>query len=166
MESLWNFQLLYYYPTGLKNNFSPVKSYYSSRDLKLHWIEAFALCRTFNMDLVELPTEAEADYFLKLCAQKSSDLNGKYFHIGASYAGLGLNEYYWMTTGQRINYTLQWAPNQPDNRNGIEYCLSVKSQPGNFMFNDINMDTTTDKWKFICQRITNANSNTTDFRSF
>ena len=117
------------------------------------------LCRTFDMDLVELPTEAEADYFLRLCSQKKSDLNSNFFHIGASYAGLGENEYYWMTTGKRINYALQWGPNQPDNRNEIENCLSIQKQTGSYKINDMNMDTSTDKWEFICQRITNSCSN-------
>ena len=122
-----------------------MKSYYSSRSLKLHWIEAFMLCRTFDIDLVELPTEAEADYFLRLCAQKESDLNSDILHIGGSYAGLGVNEYYWMKTGKLNNYTMKWAPNQPDNRNEIENCLSVDRHTGSFKFNDINMDTSTDK---------------------
>ena len=136
-----------------------VKTYFSSRDLRLHWIEAFMLCRTFDMDLVELPSATESDNFLRLCAQKNSDLNSDFFHIGASYAGLGVNEYYWMTTGNRINYALQWGPNQPDNVNGIENCLSIQKQTGSYKFNDMNMDTTSFKHKFICQRITNSCSN-------
>lgn len=122
-------------------------------------MDAYVLCRTFSMDLVELPTEAEADYFLSLCAQQ--ELQGQFFHVGGSYVGLGLNEFYWMTTGQRINYTMKYAPGQPDNRNGVERYLSIYEQPNSYMFND--MDSGDTKWKFICQRITNAcNSSTKD----
>ena len=110
------------------------------------------------MDLVELPTEAEANYFLSLCTQQ--DLKGEYFHIGGSYVGLGLNEFYWMTTGQRINYTMKYGPGQPNNVNGIERYLSVYEQPGSYSFND--MDNGETKWNFICQRITNACSSSTN----
>ncbi|CAO1327705.1 unnamed protein product [Diamesa tonsa] len=107
------------------------------------------------MDLVELPTEAEANYFLSLCTQQ--ELKGDFFHIGGTYVGLGLNEFYWMTTGQRINYAMKYAPGQPDNLNGLERYLSVVDQPGSFKFND--MDNGVTKWKFICQRITKTNDN-------
>ena len=117
----------------------------------MFWIDAYVLCRTFSMDLVELPTEAEANYLLSLLTQQ--DLKDA-FHIGGTYVGLGLNEFYWMTTGQRINYTMKYAPGQPDNSHGIEKYLSIIEQPGSYMFNDI--DNGINKWKFICQRITNA----------
>ncbi|CAO1327728.1 unnamed protein product [Diamesa tonsa] len=123
--------------------------------LKLYWIEAFMLCRTFNMDLVELPTEAEANYFLTLCAQQ--DLKEDFFHIGGTYVGVGLNEFYWMTTGQRINYTMKFIPGQPDNHKGVESYLAVNNKPGSFMLNDIDNGST--KGTFICQRITKASDN-------
>ena len=110
------------------------------------------------MDLVELPTEAEANYLLSLLTQQ--DLKGDVFHIGGTYVGLGLNEFYWMTTGQRINYTMKYAPGQPDNSHGIEKYLSIIEQPGSYMFNDI--DNGINKWKFICQSITNACSSSTN----
>lgn len=137
-----------------------MKSYYSSRDLKVHWIDAFVLCRTFNMDLVELPTEAESVYFLNLCAQRDSDLNSNFLHIGGSYVGVELNDFYWMSSGQRINYTMDYAPGQPDNMHGIEQFLSIYRHPQSYKFND--MDNIVTKWKFICQRITNACSDLFD----
>ena len=114
-----------------------MKSYYSSRDLIVHWIDAYVTCRTFNMDLVELPTEAEANYFLRLCAQQ--ELSGDYHHIGGSYVGLGFNEFYWMTTGQRINYSMKYAQGQPDNVGGFEKYLSIQNQPGSYLFNVLQM---------------------------
>ncbi|CAO1342390.1 unnamed protein product [Diamesa tonsa] len=105
------------------------------------------------MDLVELPIEAEADYFLALCDQQRYNID-QYFHIGGSYIGAGNNEFYWLTTEKRVNYDLKWGPMEP-NGPGIEKCLSVYNYGGTYKFNDVSSDSK--KWNFFCQHITNSN---------
>ena len=104
------------------------------------------------MDLVELPTKAEANYFLTLCAQELKNLRDGYFHIGGSYIGAEIEEFYWMTTGQRISYSLDFIPN---NAGGAENCLSVEKEPVSFWFNDISI---TEKHNYICQHIPKADN--------
>ncbi|CAO1364237.1 unnamed protein product [Diamesa hyperborea] len=93
-----------------ENNQAVVKSYYLSTDLTLTWIDSFVMCKTLGMDLVELPTSAEADYFLNICNQPQILLTNTHFHIGGSYLGAKTNEFYWMTTEKRISYPLKWGP--------------------------------------------------------
>ncbi|CAO1397635.1 unnamed protein product [Diamesa tonsa] len=136
------------------NNQSVVKSYYASREMIVTWLEAFVTCKSFNMDLVELPSEAEADYLLTLLTQQH--FHAKFeAHIGASYVGVGLNEFYWMTTGQPINYTLKWARGQPDNKKGIETFLTILREGNVYKFNDMS---NIEKHDFICQRFNDTNS--------
>ena len=113
-----------------------MKSYYASRDMSVTWLDAFKTCKAFDMDLVELPTKAESDYFLNLLSKKQ---NPPHFaaHVGASYVGVGLNEFYWMTTGQRINYTLKWGPGKPNNAGCGEQFLAIREEPIGYLFNDI-----------------------------
>ena len=130
------------------------KSYYASRDLKVHWFEAFLTCKAFGMDLVELPITAEAEYFLAQCAHQQIHLQDDFYHVGGSYLGAGSNDWYWMTSGKRVKYTMKFAPGQPDNFNGVEKFLSIFKSPGAFMFNDVDYNFT--KWNFFCQHITNS----------
>ena len=129
-----------------------MKSYYGSRDILVTWLEAFVTCKAFNMDLVELSSEAEADHFLNLLTEHQLHLKFE-AHIGASYVGVGLNEFYWMTTAQRVEYKLQWARGQPDNLNGIEMFLTIKRDRNDYKFNDMS---NIEKHDFICQRINNT----------
>ena len=129
-----------------------MKSYFLSRELEVNWIDAFVLCKTFNMDLVELPTEAEADFFLASCEQHVSPNN--YYLVGASYVGVDLNEFYWMTTGKIIDYKLKYLPGEPDNYKNIERFLSIKKGSDGCKFNDISLK---DEHHFICQSITTVN---------
>lgn len=130
------------------------KTYYASRDLKVHWSDALVTCKAFGMDLVELPLKAEADVFFSLCSQQQYHLNDNYYHVGATYIGAGLNNWYWMTTGKRISYALWYAPGQPDNKDGKEHFLSVYKNGGSFSFNDLDYNLT--KWNFFCQHISNS----------
>ena len=135
-----------------KNGKSVVKSYYVSRDTQVNWLQAYKTCKDYNMDLVELPTKAEADYFLPLCVEKLNNLRDHYFHIGGSYIGAEMNEFYWMTTGQRISYVMNFSP---DNHGGTENCLSVEKEPESFVFNDISI---TEDHNYICQHIPKTES--------
>ena len=106
------------------------------------------------MDLVELPFAAEAQNFLTLCGQQQIHFKETGFHVGASYLGSAPFDWYWMTTGERVNYGLRYAPGEPNNRNGIEKFLSLIKKSGGFMFNDIDYNYT--KYNFVCQLITNS----------
>ena len=111
------------------------------------------------MDLVELPTEAEEEYFLAQCQKHISQILGTNYIVGASYVGVGQNKFYWMTTGEPIDYKLKFVPGQPDNFKGIEKFLSITKGREAYKFNDIDEH---GKHHFICQRITNNSNDSYD----
>lgn len=138
-----------------ENNQTVVKSYYVARDFLVNWKDAFITCKASGMDLVELPTEAEADFFLNLCDQQQVFLKHQTFHLGGSYIGAGNDEFYWMTTEKRVNYKLKWAPGEPNNA-GAEKCLTIFKSGSTYLFNNIVPNSPV--LNFFCQHITNASS--------
>lgn len=62
------------------------------------------------------------------------------------------DHWYWMTSGNKVNYSLKFGSGQPDNAGGNEMCLSIGKQPGNFFFNDVNCYGM-HQFKFICQTL-------------
>ena len=113
-------------------------------------MQAFVTCRSFDMDLVELPTKAEHDHFLAMCQEQAHQFVGTSYSVGASYVGAGLNDFYWMTTGERVDYSLKWAPTEPNNINGNDKYLNVRKYPGKFLFNDVNLSYI---HNYICQNL-------------
>ncbi|CAO1417921.1 unnamed protein product [Diamesa hyperborea] len=125
------------------------KTYFISRYVKLSWANAFSFCKANDMNLVELHTKQEADNFLTILRTSATEY---WYHIGGSYIGAAKNDFYWMTTGERINYALEYHPGQPDNAGGKEMCLSVAQQPGKFKFNDVDCWQHF-IWSFVCQQV-------------
>ena len=78
-----------------------------------------------------------ADKFTQLCFEKSRFFD-KFTHIGGSYIGAGLNQWYWLSTGKPVSYNLNWAIGEPNNKQGKENCLALETQNGPFKFNDIH----------------------------
>ncbi|CAO1396945.1 unnamed protein product [Diamesa serratosioi] len=111
-----------------------LKTYYASRSVKLSWANAFSFCKANDMNLVELETEYEANNFLKMCTDQNLE---HWYHIGGSYEGSdSLYDYYWMTTGEKVSYTLSYYPGEPNGQNK-EKCLAIGKQPIKYGFCDV-----------------------------
>lgn len=100
------------------------------------------------MNLVELPSRDEHDFFLALCQRNTHQMIGDNYAIGGSSAGTG--RFYWMTTRQSVNYPLRFSPGEPNNLNNNEVYLNVFKSPGGFVFNDVGIGSILN---FICQSI-------------
>ncbi|CAO1417927.1 unnamed protein product [Diamesa hyperborea] len=112
-----------------------IKTYYITRTVRLSWANALSFCKANDMNLVELHTKQEADNFLTIMRTSAPET---LYYIGGSAEGMSNRlDYYWMTTGEQIPFTLEYSPGQPDNYGGKERCLSISKQPGKFKFNDI-----------------------------
>ena len=85
-----------------------------SREIKLVWANALMFCRSFGMELVSLPTKDLADKFTQLCFEKSRFFDD-YTHIGGTFIGAGLNNFYWLSTGKPVSYNLNWSAGEPNN---------------------------------------------------
>lgn len=107
------------------------------------------------MDVVSLESKNESEYFLNLCKRNARYIDDDFAHIGGMSLGQPTDDryeqWYWVSSGARVDYPLSFGPNNPDNIGDDEYCLSVQKLPGNiFFFNDINCNGLYEV-KFICQ---------------
>lgn len=104
------------------------------------------------MEFLSLETLEEANFFLIL-----GDKNIAHFddltHVGATTTvGRSSDKWYWVNSGKRVDFTLKFAPGEPNFGGNVEFCLSVGKYPGNFMFHDLNCYGAYEK-KFVCQKI-------------
>lgn len=71
-------------------------------------------------------------------------------HIGGmAQIAKSTTEWYWVTTNQKVSYSMPWVAGQPDHYANNEWCLTLW-KPYGFKFNDINCY---GSWEqtFICQ---------------
>lgn len=103
------------------------------------------------MDVLALDTLAEAMQFIKICKDNAGYFD-QWTHIGGmTLKGRTTDQWYWVDTGNHINYTMAFGPGQPDNDGGKELCLSIGKCPGNnFCFNDIRCNER--ERSFVCQK--------------
>ncbi|CAO1310267.1 unnamed protein product [Diamesa tonsa] len=134
----------------IENGIGLRKTYYVSRGIELSWAESLTFCRAFGMDIVNLPTEEEANVFLKFTLD-----NGQYYDyvfVGATYIGNGANNFYWINTGLPVKYPIKFDVGEPSNSGGRENCLSLtKKTATSFVYNDIDCFGKT--MKFACEYI-------------
>lgn len=129
-------------------------TYYLPRYFNSSWQNARAICRSYDMDFLTLETEAEANIFFELCRDHAG-LFGDYAHIGGiTTQGGSRDQWYWVNSGKKVNYSLKWADSEPDNGyGGTELCLSIVRKPGDtFYFNDIRCSESITQ--FVCQQNT------------
>ncbi|CAO1325700.1 unnamed protein product [Diamesa serratosioi] len=136
-------------------------TYYVSREIKLVWAHALMFCRSFGMELVSLPTKELADKFTQLCYNNAQFFD-KYTHIGGTYIGAGLNNWYWISDGKPVSYPIPMLPGEPNNARGVQNCLALDKQNGPFLFNDIDAFGHHEE-KFVCE--SKPKSNNVDLRS-
>ena len=106
-------------------------------------------CRSYGMELASLPTKDLADDFNQLLLDNSPFFD-RNTHMGGSYIGAGLKNFYWLSTGKPINYNLNWGPGEPSDVVGNENCLALIKLNGIFMYNDIQAFGIYDE-KFVCE---------------
>lgn len=58
-------------------------------------------------------------------------------------------DWYWVNSGNHINYDIEFKVGEPNNYTGNEWCLSMAYRLGTFAFNDY--DCTRNMFNFICQ---------------
>lgn len=82
----------------------------------------------------------------------------KWVHIG----GMALtpkspNDWYWVTTGEKVDYDLPWHPDEPNYINPKQMCLALYTSE--FLLDDVNCYGSDEGGdKFICQKIISSTS--------
>lgn len=103
------------------------------------------------MEFLELRTIEEMWAFLNIARQQKNLFNN-FAHVGGvSSEGANKHSWFWIDSGNRIQFDLNWAFKEPNNKHGgTEYCLSIKKLNGGFGFNDIRCSNF--KSKFLCSK--------------
>lgn len=128
------------------------KAYYVPRHFKAEWINTRAICKAYGMDVLTLETENEANCFFRLYKAKEH-LFGCYTHIGAMTEDEKFLKWHWVSTGEPINYTIEFPRGEP---NGSGLCLAIskkvhKVHTEKFLFDDIQCFGACAN-KFICEK--------------
>lgn len=152
---------------GLKGGYDSDGSYYRKtyfipKVFKSDWMLGKIICKNFNLDSASFETLSESSEFLTLCknSQTISSLKFNWFALDAMTLSAGTkNNWYWLKSGRKITYTLNWMPYQPDYHQNQERCLSIgKYIDGNYLYNDIacqQSEYLAGNWIIypVCQRI-------------
>lgn len=124
------------------------KTYWISTHFKAYWDQANDICHSNGMEFLSLETLQESNHLLSLCDQ-NIHLFDVWTHVGGlTTVPKSKDDWYWITSGNKVNYSLKFGAGKPDNNN--EMCLSIGKKPEDFFFNDINCYGI-DQMKFICQ---------------
>lgn len=87
---------------------------------QVNWYVAYERCRKMEADLVTFETPEEFDAIANYL--KSKGVKSEHWTSGNDLGKTGT--YNWFSNAQPITIK-RWAPNQPDNANGIEHCVHL-----------------------------------------
>lgn len=131
------------------------KEYYIPRHFKAYWHQVKRICESYGLDAVSLETGPESDYLLRLLEPQKHNIP---VYIGAITRKPGSkNDWFWINSGNKIDYDLFWCENQPDGMSkphwGNEQCLSITidKKVKKLGFNDVFCNRY-ETAKFVCQK--------------
>lgn len=125
-------------------------------DFEANWMDARCFCKTFDMDLVTFNNYYEWNEFVKKASAKRRFFD-KWTHVGGiSKIRDNGKDWYWVSTNEKIPFTMQFATGQPNNYLGRQNCLGISKEELTFEFQDIDCHGRFEE-KFICQKICKVN---------
>lgn len=123
------------------------KIYYVPRHFGATWVNARNICMNYGLDIATFKTLDEFNAVRDMCKENSSIMTGFIYIGGMTTSARSIDDWFWVTTGEKINFTMKWKEGEP-NFAGLEYCLSIGSS--DYLFNDIHCDSYSNK--FICDK--------------
>lgn len=130
--------------------------------MKASFMNAYSFCKSLDMELATFETKAEVDWFADMFVNSCSKHDIEWCMVGGirKFADktISSTNWFWMQSGNQINYELSWHNGQPDNNNGLQWCLAVskKGRKTSF-FADIECYKREEH--FICQKTTSSRFN-------
>lgn len=104
------------------------------------------MCRNFGYEIVSLEHPSEAHAVQKMCRENENIFDWN-THIGGYNINPGSKDsWYWISSGSKIDYTINWATDEPNNCCGGEYLMGLKKP--DFLFNDMHNN---HEATFICE---------------
>lgn len=133
------------------------KEYYIPRNYIAHWHQVKKICEQHGLKALSLENKRESDQLLKFLEPYKSKTKFSFYIGGMALDAGNKNDFYWITSGNRINYDLQWGKGQPDAWEqpnwGQERCLSVgrdDDNEGKLGYNDVFCNAYRAE-SFVCQ---------------
>lgn len=119
-----------------------VKTYFLSTHMKASFINAQSFCTSLGMELLTLETKAEADWFAKLLINSyQNNIDSGWLYIGGMRmfpdAALSKENWYWLSSGKKIDYDLIWYQTEPNNWTGTQWCLCLRKENQTVFYADI-----------------------------
>ena len=119
--------------------------------MQLTWANVRSVCKSFGLDIGSFDTLEELNALIDMAKKQVPTLSGSYHVGGVTLTPKSPNDWFWVTTGEKIEYQLPWASGQPDTFKGVQYCLRI-IVPG-YTFDDFDCDHASGSIKFVCQDI-------------
>lgn len=118
------------------------KIYYFPRYIKATWIEAKAICKTYNLELASFKTLEEANAVMDMVRRDSllSAIDFLWIFLdGIALTQKSPTDWYWTENGEKISFSMPWLSGQPDTAGNAEWYLSIGrfTKEGTLGFNDI-----------------------------
>jgi hypothetical protein len=112
------------------------------------WLEARAICKSYDLELTTIETLAEAQAILNM-ASSCNQFSTVYAYVDAMALTLkSPTDWYWTKSGKKLSFALPWNSGEPNNaNNNNEACLGFRKTG----FNDAPCSLTV--YSFVCQRI-------------
>lgn len=128
-----------------------IKTYFIPRYFVTTWTNTRSICKAYGMDVLSLDTEDEETHLLGLL-ESNSRLFTQWTYVGAlTLVGGSRDNWYWVNSGNRVNYPITFGVDEPNFGNSNEFCLAVgKYSASEFYFNDMPCHEET-QYKFFCQ---------------
>jgi hypothetical protein len=131
------------------------KTYYLPKSFLTEWQHARGICQQYGMEIISFESSEEANNFLDIVEKYNLHETPPYWiYIGGMTNVLkSKSDWYWMNSGNKVNYELKWGPGEPNNNNGREYCLDI----GRYNVDDKNLPFFNDagcyskSYMFVCQ---------------
>lgn len=129
------------------------KIFYVPRQYKTSSCLVRPVCKAHGFDIASLDTLQEFNVVNLLCQRHMQNLlhNDSVLIDGLAMQKMSKSDWYWTNSGKKINYEMEWAPNQPNFQKQNQWCLSLDNS--NYKFNDIKCYD--DNHTFMCQKIQN-----------
>ncbi|XP_037810565.1 C-type lectin 37Db-like [Lucilia sericata] len=111
---------------------------------KVSWYKATIICRSLGGYLASIDTQQELKDLSNLLTS-TYGTDRTWWLSGSDQDSE--DDFYWYSTGRRLGYA-DWAPNQPDNKNGDENCIYLEYRRPSFQMYDGKCDR---KMYYICE---------------
>jgi hypothetical protein len=126
-----------------------LKSYYISTHQQVTGSMVNAFCKSRGMDSLLVDSEFELKQLKTLWTKNG--IKGNVL-VGAKATDVGNRiEWYWESSGNRVNFPIRFTADGPSNSAGDEYCLEMVFEEDKFGFNELSCNTYTRR--FFCEKV-------------